>query len=144
MVFLYTFCQMIILHKHYTEITNILLQTFSIFPLFLLCRFFLMSGLYQIYKKKKNSLSCFRNWNCESNLKQAKNGPKKSTAMQKNIWKSFFYFVFWEQKKAYIWRKPEFELQRCFTAETKTRHYFLILIYIYIYIYIHDINYRTL
>ena len=57
MVFLYTFYQMIIHYKHYTEITNILLQTFSIFPLFLLCRFFLKSSLYQIYKEKSTSLA---------------------------------------------------------------------------------------
>ena len=52
MSFSYTFYQMIILYKHYKEVTNILLQTFSIFPLFLLCRFFLISGLYQIYKEE--------------------------------------------------------------------------------------------
>ena len=43
---------MTILYKRYTEITNMLLQTSSIFPLFLLRRFFLISGLYQIYTEK--------------------------------------------------------------------------------------------
>ena len=63
-------------------------------------RFFSKTGLYQIYKEKSNFFSCSRNWNCELNLfLWAKNGPKNSTRMRKNIWKFFFYFIFWENKK---------------------------------------------
>ena len=113
---------MIILYKHYTKITNILLQTFSIFPLFLSCRFFFGKWFISNLQRKKYFFSCPRNLNYESNLKWAKNGQKKSTATQKEYLEIFLLLcILRKQKKnkASIWSKPELELQRRFTAETK-------------------------
>ena len=131
---------MIILYKHYTKITNILLQTFSIFPLFLRCRFFFGKWFISNLQRKKYFFSCPRNLNYESNLKWAKNGQKKSTATQKEYLEIFLLLcILRKQKKqsfylkeAWIWTP------KMFYGLNKKRHYFLVLIYI------PDINYRTI
>ena len=69
----------IMLYKHYTEIAKSYYERFLFSHGFYFVDFFMISGLYQIYKGK----SCSSNWNFESNLKRAKNGPKKSTVTQK-------------------------------------------------------------
>ena len=131
---------MIILYKHYTEITNILLQTFSIFPLFLLCIYFFDKWFIPNLQRKIQFFSCFRNLNCESNLKWAKNGPKESTVTQKEYLEIFLLFcILRKQKKQSFYMKEGWLWARkSLTAETKKRHYFLILIYIT------DVSYRTL
>ena len=123
MVFLYTFYQMIIHYKHYTEITNILLQTFSIFPLFLLCRFFLISSLYQIYKEKSISLAAPVFEIVNQILFMSSKLPKEDHGYAKRIFRNLSSPLYFEKtkknNKASISRKPEFEFQRCFTAKTK-------------------------
>ena len=78
--------------------------------------------LYQIYKEKVFFFSCSRNWNWESNLTCEPKMAQRITWLHKKIFRnlsSTLYFEKTKKNKASIWRKPEFELPKHFTAETK-------------------------
>ena len=135
MVFLYTFW------SSFISITKKLRTSYYKYFLFFHCfyfvDFFLISGFYQIYKEKSIFFSCSRNWNCESNLKWAKNGPKKSTATQKEYLEIFLLLCILRKQKKKLLSEGSLNLsfKDVLWLKQKTTLFLDSHIYICIYIY---------
>ena len=86
--------------------------------------------------RKKYFFSCCGNWSCESNVKWAKNGPKKSTVAQKEYLEIFLLLCILrkqnKQKQSFYMKEAWNWAPKMFCGWNKKRHYFLILIYIYL------------
>ena len=85
--------------------------------------------------RRKYFFSCSRNWNCELNLKWAKNGPKKSTVMQKEYLEIFLLLCILrkqqqQKKQSFYMKEAWIGAPKMFYGWNKKRHCFLILIYI--------------
>ena len=85
-------------------------------------------------RRKKYFFSCCGNWSCESNVKWAKNGPKKSTVMEKEYLEIFLLLCILRKQNK---KTPKLLYEGSLKLSSKDvlrlnqkRHYFLILIHI--------------